>query len=221
MYKDFISTLHQSTKRDYLKRVNDKEYPKYKAAALAKKWGYHYWDGSRKINYGGYRYIPNRWDKVIKRLIKFYNLKENAKILDVGCGKGFFLNDLKNILPEAIIKGVDISSYAINKSLPEIRKNLIVKNCTSLPWKDNFFDLAVSFNTFHNLHNYDLKQSLKEFNRISKNKYFCVESYRNEKEKANLLYWQVTCESFCTPREWKWWMDEVNYNGDHSFIYFS
>ena len=29
-------------------------------------------------------------------------------------------------------------------------------------------------------------------------------SYRNEIEKANLLYWQVTCESFYTPDEWKW-----------------
>ena len=28
--------------------------------------------------------------------------------------------------------------------------------------------------------------------------YICVESYRNEKEKTNLLYWQLTCESFCT-----------------------
>ena len=35
MYKDFISAVHKSTKRDYLKRVNDKEYPKDKAAKLA------------------------------------------------------------------------------------------------------------------------------------------------------------------------------------------
>ena len=35
---DFMSTLHKSTKRDYLARVNDKEYPKWKAAELAKKF---------------------------------------------------------------------------------------------------------------------------------------------------------------------------------------
>ena len=71
---DFISSLHSSTKRDYLARVNDKNYPKYKAAKL-EKVGYHYWDGSRKINYGGYKYIP-RWNSVIKKLCKFYNLKK-------------------------------------------------------------------------------------------------------------------------------------------------
>ena len=36
---DFMSTLHKSTKRDYLARVNDKEFPKAKAASIAKKWG--------------------------------------------------------------------------------------------------------------------------------------------------------------------------------------
>jgi hypothetical protein len=42
--------------------------------------------------------------------------------------------------------------------------------------------------------------SLKEIERVAKKKYLVVESYRNEKEKMNLLYWQVTCEAFCTPK---------------------
>ena len=53
-----------------------------------------------------------------------------------------------------------------------------------------------------------------------KNAYLVVESYRNESEKANLLYWQLTCESFCTPEEWEWWFKQTDYKGDHSFIYF-
>jgi hypothetical protein len=47
-----------------------------------------------------------------------------------------------------------------------------------------------------------------------------VEAYRNEEEKANLLYWQVTCEAFCTPEEWESWFKQTSYNGDHLFIYF-
>ena len=131
MYLDFLSKLHKSTKRDYLARVNDKQYPKYKAAFLAKKWGYHYWDGSRKINYGGYKYIQGRWYPVIKQMIKFYKLKKNCKILDVGCGKGFFLKDFKDILPSAKVYGLDISRYAINNSHPKIKKNLKVGNSFS------------------------------------------------------------------------------------------
>lgn len=42
-YIDFLSPLHKATKRDYLARVNDPEYPKARAAELAKQWGYDYW----------------------------------------------------------------------------------------------------------------------------------------------------------------------------------
>ena len=70
------------------------------------------------------------------------------------------------------------------------------------------------------MHNYDLFESLNEIQRVSNKKYICVEAYRNELEKMNLLYWQVTCEAFNTPKEWQWWFDKAKYNGDHSFIYF-
>ena len=46
---DFMSTLHKSTSRDYLARVNDPLYPKHKAATLAKKFDYDYWDGDRSL----------------------------------------------------------------------------------------------------------------------------------------------------------------------------
>ena len=79
----------------------------------------------------------------------------------------------------------------------------------------------ISINTFHNLLAYDLDLALREMERVGKqHKYICVESYRNEEEKANLLYWQVTCEAFNTPEEWKWWFKHAKYSGDFSFIYF-
>ena len=76
---DFMSALHKNTKRDYLARVNDEEFPKYKAAELAKKFDYDYWDGDRRINYGGYKYIEGRWEKVAREMIKHYQLPENPK----------------------------------------------------------------------------------------------------------------------------------------------
>ena len=94
-YIDFMSVLHKSIKRDYLARINDPDYPKAKAANLAKKWGYDYWDGDRRINYGGYQYIVNRWEKVAMEMAKHYKLPKNPKILDIGCGKGFLLYDFR------------------------------------------------------------------------------------------------------------------------------
>ena len=220
-YIDFLSIVHKSTKRDYLARVNDSDFPKNKAADLAKKWDFDYWDGDRRINYGGYKYMEGRWEKVAKLMIDHYGLKAGDKILDIGCGKGFLLYDFTKILPGIEIYGIDVSKYALENSKEEIKDKLIYGNATSLPYEDNYFDFVFSLNTFHNLECYDLFDALKEMERVGKNnKYICVEAYRNEVEKMNLLYWQVTCEAFNTPKEWEWWFKHTGYTGDHSFIYF-
>ena len=218
---DFMSVLHKSTTRDYLARVNDVEFPKARAAALSKQWGHDYWDGDRRICYGGYRYMEGRWEKVAKAMADYYGIKPGDKILDVGCGKGFLLFDFTKVVPGVEVYGIDISAYAIENAKEEIRDRLQVGNATSLPFPDKHFDLVISINTFHNLYNYELEKALREFERVgNNNKYLCVESYRNEVEKANLLYWQLTCEAFCTPKEWEWWFNLTCYAGDYSFIYF-
>ena len=218
---DFMSSLHKSTQRNYLARVNDNEFPKAKAAKLAKKWDYDYWDGDRRINYGGYKYIEGRWEKLATALFEYYNLPVNSKVLDIGCGKGFLMFDMLKIRNDLDLYGLEISNYAIQNSKEEIKEKIIHGNANNLPWPDNYFDLVISITTLHNLYNFDLFKSLQEIERVSKsNKYICVESYRNEEEKANLLYWQVTCEAFNTPEEWKWWFKKTNYNGEYSFIYF-
>ncbi len=215
---DFITDHHKKTKRNYLERVN--KINKAEAAVKAKKWGYDYWDGSRDINYGGY-YYDGRWKPIAEKMIKHYKLKRNSKILDVGCGKGFLLHEFKKLLPQCEVKGLDVSSYAIKNSKEEVKKNLVLGHAKKLPFKDNYFDLIISLNTLHNLYCYDLKKALSEIQRVGKkNKYICVESYRNENERINLLYWQVTCECFFTPKEWKWWFKSSGYKGDYSFIYF-
>ena len=220
-YIDLLSQVHKSTKRDYLARVNDSEFPKAKAAALAKQWGFDYWDGDRRICYGGYHYMPGRWTKVAQAMVDQYGIKPGDRILDVGCGKGFLLYELSILVPGLVVHGIDISDYAVINAKEELRGRLQVGDATSLPFSAASFDFVFSINTLHNLRCYDLEKALREIERVGrKNKYICVESYRNEAEKVNLLYWQVTCEAFNTPEEWAWWFKHANYTGDHSFIYF-
>jgi SAM-dependent methyltransferase len=219
-YIDLMSALHKSTRRDYLARVNDPEYPKAKAAELAKQWAFDYWDGDRRINYGGYRYMEGRWEQVARAMADHYGVRSGDRVLDVGCGKGFLLYDFTKVVPGVEVHGIDVSQYAIDNAKEEIKDRLQIGNAAELPFGDNAFDLVISINVLHNLHNYELDRALREIERVGKNKYVCVESYRNETEKANLLYWQVTCESFCTPEEWQWWFRQTGYTGDYSFIYF-
>lgn len=164
--------------------------------------------------------MPGRWAPVAQAMIDHYGLKACDKVLDVGCGKGFLLYEMSLLVPGLEIHGIDISPYALEHAKEEIRDRLLLGNATSLPFPDQYFDFVFSITTLHNLHNYDLDKALREMERVGKQKYVCVESYRNETEKANLLYWQVTCEAFCTPEEWDWWFRQTGYTGDHSLIYF-
>jgi protein-L-isoaspartate(D-aspartate) O-methyltransferase len=164
--------------------------------------------------------MEGRWEKVARAMAEHYGLKAGDRILDVGCGKGFLLFDFTKVVPGIEVHGLDISEYAIANAKEEIKDRLRVGNATKLPWPERHFDLVYSLNTLHNLHCYELEPALREMERVGKKKYLCVESYRNEVEKANLLYWQVTCEAFNTPKEWEWWFRLTGYTGDHSFIYF-
>lgn len=219
-YLDLMSPLHKATHRDYLARVNDPDFPKAKAAELAKQWGYDYWDGDRRINYGGYKYMPGRWAPVAKLMIEHYGLKPGSKVLDIGCGKGFQIFELTQVLPGLKVRGIDVSSYAIEHAHPDVKHLIDSGSAAQLPYADKSFDLVFSINTLHNLHNSDLESALREMERVGKQKYLCVESYRNEIEKANLLYWQVTCEQFNSLEDWEWWFRVAGYSGDYSYIFF-
>jgi len=215
---DFLAPLHTATKRDYVQRVV--EYDKAECAAVAKQWGRDYWDGDRRHGYGGMRY-DGRWRPVAEAMARHYRLEPGMRVLDIGCGKAFLLYELTQAVPGLEVAGLDISAYGIAHAKHEVRPSLVEGACTALPWPDRHFDFAYSINTFHNLYNYDLMAALKEMQRVAKGaKWLCVESYRNEREKANLLYWQLTCESFFTPAEWQWFYGLAGYDGDFGFIYF-
>jgi SAM-dependent methyltransferase len=217
-YVDFLTPLHKRTQRNYIGRVN--EFPKAEAAKVAKQFEADYWDGDRKFGYGGFKY-DGRYRPMAEAMAKHYGLKAGDRILDVGCGKAFLLYEFTQAVPGVEVRGIDISRYGIANAKLEVRPFLQVGNCTELPFEDHSFDLVISINTFHNLYCYDLEKALREVVRVGKkNGYIVVESYRNEVEKANLLYWQLTCEMFCTPKEWEWWYQRCGYTGDYSFIFF-
>ena len=216
--KFFVSKLHHSSKRNYLKRMINQ---KVKGMKIASKYGYDYWDGKRSYGYGGYKYIPGRWRGVAKKLIKNYSLNNNSQILDVGCGKAFLLHEIKLILPDIKIYGFDISSYAISKSKNTVKKNLFVYNASKkFPFRNKKFDLAISLATLHNLNIDGLFSSIREIERVAKKKYIMVESYNNYQELFNLQCWALTCRSFFSIKDWKWIFKTNRYKGDFEFICF-
>lgn len=217
-YIDFVSDLHKATKRDYIGRVVSDD--KADCAMIAKQYGYDYWDGDRKYGYGGYRY-DGRWKSVAEKLADHYQLQPGQKVLDVGCGMAHLLYELTQVVPGVKVAGIDISRYALEHAKPEVRSMLQYGQAQDLPFENNEFDLVVSLATLHNLKVFDLKKALQEIGRVSKkNSYIMVESFRNDKEEVNMLYWQLTCASYYSVEEWEWLYKEWGYTGDYSFIFF-
>ncbi|RTY38347.1 class I SAM-dependent methyltransferase [Chlorobium phaeovibrioides] len=216
--RNFVTSLHQATKRDYLARMVD---DKVHCMKVAKEYGPDYWDGDRRYGYGGYSYMPGRWKPVAKALIQTYGLVAGSKVLDVGCGKGFLLHEMLLLEPELQVTGFDISEHGMNSSTDLVRPHLFLHQAQEpYPFADKEFDLVLSLGTLHNLRLFELKAALYEIERVGKQGYVMLESYRNEQELFNLQCWALTCESFFDKEEWIWLYKHFGYRSDYEFIYF-
>ncbi len=215
--REIITRQHSSTSRDYLGRMMDQ---KVACMEVARQYDKDFWDGDRRFGYGGYRY-DGRWRPIAEQLIAIYNLTGASAILDAGCGKGYLLYELHQLLPGAKIVGFDISEYAIREAKPEIRDALFVHRAQDpLPYGKNEFDLVISIMTIYNLLLPELKAALAEIERVGRRGYVVMESYRNLQELFNLQCWALTCECFFRPEEWIWLFGEFGFNGDYEFAYF-
>ena len=215
---NFFLKTHNSSRREYIKYMNNE---KPLCMSIAKKYSKDFFDGERKYGYGGYKYIPDRWNDVVQNIKNYYSLNNDSKILDAGAGKGFFIKDLKDSINSSHIYGFDISKYAVENCHDDIKKNFFVHDIRNqLDFEDNYFDLLTCFGVLHNLKIFEIKETIKEFNRISKKQYIWVESYRSDLELFNLQCWAKTCESFFSPDEWTWIFKEFEYKGEYEFIFF-
>ena len=216
--RNFVTPLHESTKRDYIGRMTDE---KVFCMNKAKQYGRDYWDGDRRFGYGGYRYIPGWWESVAEQLIATYHLTNDSSILDVGCGKGYLLYELNILLPGLTLLGMDISEYGISQSKEEIRDRLISHKAQDIyPFEDNQFDLVLSIGCLHNLKLGEIEQALREIQRVGRDAYVLVESYKNDKEQFNLQCWALTAETLIDTESWLWLLKTCCFSGDYEFIYF-
>ena len=203
---------YPQTKRNIDERATER---KEDDIMLAKQFGKEYFDGPRTQGYGGYSYQERFWTEVTKDFIKHYGLTEESKILDVGCGKGFMLHDFRKALPNMTVMGLDISQYAIDNAIEDMRPFLTVGNARDLSmFSDNEFDLVISINTVHNLKLEKCKQAIREIQRVGKNAFITMDAWRNDLEKENMQKWNLTAETYMHVDDWERLFEEVGYTGD-------
>lgn len=100
--------------------------------------------------------------KLIKSLIAKYSQKRNLQILDLGCGTGKNIEELKNF---GKVWGIDNSIDAINFCKQRGLKNIFLRSSSSTQFPNNFFDVVLVMDVLE--HTNDLK-TLMEISRILK-----------------------------------------------------
>jgi SAM-dependent methyltransferase len=184
--------------------------------AIARQFGKDFFDGDRKHGYGGFKYMSRFWQPVIPTFQEYWGLSEKSSVLDVGCAKGFMLYDLSLLIPGITVKGIDISSYAIENAIPEMKEHVSVANATELPFPDKSFDVVISINTVHNLERDECAKALQEIERVSRGKSFItVDAYRNEDEKRRMYDWNLTAKTIMSVDEWILFFNQIGYTGDY------
>jgi SAM-dependent methyltransferase len=195
--------------------IREREQAKLLQRETARQFGREYFDGDRTQGYGGYRY-DGRWIPVAKRMQEFYGLGPPHRILDVGCAKGFLLHDFLQVVPDVRIAGVDISAYALEHAMDDVRPFLVIGSADRLPFADRSFDLVISINTIHNLELDRCRQAIREMERVSRaHKYLQVDSFLTEEQRENFERWQLTALTYFAPDGWRRLFRELDYAGDY------
>lgn len=109
-------------------------------------------------------------DKIVEKL----EITPNQKILDIGCGTGTFLIELKRKYPKTNVFGIDPDQKILKIAQNKLDKvgfeaKLIKGLAQELPFSKNYFDNVVSILTFHHLPTEVKRQAISEIYRVLKN----------------------------------------------------
>ena len=183
---------------------------------IARQFGKDFFDGDRKVGYGGFNYNARFWTPVIPTFKEHFGLDSKSSVLDAGCAKGFMLYDFTQVIPGIRVAGFDISSYAIETAKEEVKPFLRVADIQEFPFEDKSFDVVISVTTVHNLDRAGVKRALKEIQRVQrKGAFITVDAYHDDEEKARMNAWNLTAKTVLHVDEWRELFDEVGYTGDY------
>lgn len=134
----------------------------------------------------------------LRNLISIWiGLKDNMKVLDVGCGTGAFIYYLAKGTKKCHYYGIDIDSIFIKKANELIVDNnnyykFILGDAIKLPFPDEFFDIVTSYTFLTNMPNG--KSALNEMKRVV---------------KKNGTVSSITAQNF----------DKISFDGEYPILY--
>ncbi len=112
------------------------------------------------------RFLPFYFSN--KAVLKTLNPQHGSSILDVGCGTGILLQQLRQLGKGLNLHGMDIAPEMVKVARAKFGKSVELRqgSANSLPYDDNTFDYVTCATSFHHYPNPD--NSLREMFRVLK-----------------------------------------------------
>ena len=133
------------------------------------------------------------YQAIHQRLLEFVELKENAAVLDLGCGTGRLMNRLATDFPTVRAIGLDLSRSMLREARArnQLHKRLIFVSGRpeSLSFADEQFDAV--FRTMSFLHYPDPQQVFHQISRVVAPgaRFYLVDGYRGEHNFSSFVPW--------------------------------
>ncbi|MDR1781946.1 MAG: class I SAM-dependent methyltransferase [Bacilli bacterium] len=128
--------------------------------------------------------FQNKQNKAIYlKTIKYLDIKDEDKILDIGCGNGYTLRLIANEYPHTILMGIDYSSSIIKEAIKSTTKanlnNISYEISDVLAFnKNNYFDKIYCINTIYFWQ--DLDEYIKKISTLLKKQGILYVTYMNK-----------------------------------------
>ena len=143
------------------------------------------------------RHFQNNWIEHYDNMRKYVFLphfisflrpfiRRNLQVLDIGCGKGDFLLELKKNF-NLILYGLDKNTRRVGELQKKI-DNIKFADAHDLPFDDNFFDLTISLFTIHILGS--PQTACNEMERVTKKGGLLFIGYSDQNNYINQLSWK-------------------------------
>ncbi len=125
---------------------------------------------------GEYRAFPNiesrnsrQENMEIPMVVKFMDVRQGLRILEVGCGRGIALPPLFELCQPKRLAGIDVDETLVEKARQRVQglaidAEIIHGDVRDMPFPDNAFDLVIDFGTCYHIARPEA--ALKEISRV-------------------------------------------------------